>query len=37
MYLNEGKFIHVDINNEMKKCNIDFAMSVIVGRALPDV
>ena len=37
MNLNEGKFIHVDINNEMKKCYIDYAMSVIVGRALPDV
>ena len=37
MNLNEGKFIHVDINKEMKKCYIDYAMSVIVGRALPDV
>ena len=37
MNLNEGKYIHVDINNEMKKCYIDYAMSVIVGRALPDV
>lgn len=34
---NEGKVIPVDINNEMKKCYIDYAMSVIVGRALPDV
>ena len=31
------KFISVDIKNEMKKCYIDYAMSVIVGRALPDV
>lgn len=37
MNLNEGKFIHVDINKEMKRCYIDYAMSVIVGRALPDV
>ena len=26
MNLNEGKFIHVDINKEMKKCYIDYAM-----------
>ena len=37
MDFNEGKIIPVDINNEMKKCYIDYAMSVIVGRALPDV
>ena len=34
---NEGKVLPVDIRNEMKKCYIDYAMSVIVGRALPDV
>ena len=34
---NEGKVIPADINKEMKKCYIDYAMSVIVGRALPDV
>lgn len=34
---NEGKIINVDIKSEMKKCYIDYAMSVIVGRALPDV
>ncbi|MBU3228720.1 DNA gyrase subunit A [Clostridium algidicarnis] len=34
---NEGKVIPVDIESEMKKCYIDYAMSVIVGRALPDV
>ncbi|MBR6801928.1 MAG: DNA gyrase subunit A [Eubacteriaceae bacterium] len=28
---------HVDIANEMEKSYIDYAMSVIVGRALPDV
>ncbi|AOR22229.1 DNA gyrase subunit A [Clostridium taeniosporum] len=37
MEFNEGKIIPVDIKNEMKKCYIDYAMSVIVGRALPDV
>ena len=37
MNFNEGKVIPIDINNEMKKCYIDYAMSVIVGRALPDV
>ena len=37
MSLNEGKVIDVDINKEMKRCYIDYAMSVIVGRALPDV
>jgi DNA gyrase subunit A len=34
---NEGKVLPVDIQHEMKKCYIDYAMSVIVGRALPDV
>ena len=37
MNLNEGKVVNVDINSEMKKCYIDYAMSVIAGRALPDV
>lgn len=37
MSFNEGKVIPIDINKEMKKCYIDYAMSVIVGRALPDV
>ena len=31
------KIISVDIEREMKKSYIDYAMSVIVGRALPDV
>lgn len=31
------KIVSVDINDEMKKCYIDYAMSVIVSRALPDV
>jgi DNA gyrase subunit A len=29
--------IDVDITSEMKSSYIDYAMSVIVGRALPDV
>ena len=37
MDFNEGKVKVVDIKEEMKKCYIDYAMSVIVGRALPDV
>ncbi|WP_244834164.1 DNA gyrase subunit A [Clostridium sp. BJN0001] len=37
MEFNEGKVIPVEINHEMKKCYIDYAMSVVVGRALPDV
>ncbi len=32
-----GKIGHVDIEDEMKNSYIDYAMSVIVGRALPDV
>jgi len=31
------KLIEVELNSEMKKAYIDYAMSVIVGRALPDV
>jgi len=33
----EQRVVPVDIRNEMKKSYIDYAMSVIVGRALPDV
>ncbi len=33
----EGKIKPVEIADEMKKCYIDYAMSVIIGRALPDV
>ena len=29
--------VDVDLEREMKKSYIDYAMSVIVGRALPDV
>lgn len=31
------RVITIDINKEMQKCYIDYAMSVIVARALPDV
>lgn len=34
---NIGHIAPVDIRHEMKKSYIDYAMSVIVGRALPDV
>jgi DNA gyrase subunit A len=34
---NQGKVLPVHIENEMKKCYTDYAMSVIIGRALPDV
>jgi DNA gyrase subunit A len=34
---NQGNVLPVDISQEMKKSYIDYAMSVIVGRALPDV
>ena len=34
---NAKKIVHVDIEKEMKKSYIDYAMSVIVQRALPDV
>ena len=33
----DGKIIPIRIEEEMKKSYIDYAMSVIVGRALPDV
>ncbi len=35
--LNQGKIIAINIEDEMKNSYIDYAMSVIVGRALPDV
>ena len=33
----ENKIINVDIEKEMRKSYLDYSMSVIVGRALPDV
>ena len=32
-----GKIIPLNLETEMKKSYIDYAMSVIIGRALPDV
>jgi DNA gyrase subunit A len=34
---NHGLIEKVDINQEMRKSYLDYAMSVIIGRALPDV
>lgn len=34
---NNGSVLHVDIVDEMKQSYIEYSMSVIVGRALPDV
>ena len=33
----EGKIVPIGVEDEMKSSYIDYAMSVIVGRALPDV
>ena len=35
--INNGKILSRDLNREMKDSYIDYSMSVIVGRALPDV
>lgn len=35
--VNHGRIVQVDIENEMKTAYIDYSMSVIVSRALPDV
>lgn len=37
MEQNNGKVISVDISSEMKKCYMEYSMSVIIGRALPDI
>src|SRR6516164_4796711 len=34
---NRGHIVPTEIENEMKDSYLDYAMSVIVGRALPDV
>ena len=34
---NQGRILPVDISSEMKKCYMEYSMSVIVGRALPDI
>lgn len=36
-YMNIGKLQSIDITEEMKRSYLDYAMSVIVSRALPDV
>ena len=33
----DERLIQIDIEDEMKSSYLDYAMSVIVGRALPDV
>ncbi len=35
--IGSGKVLPININDEMKNSYLDYAMSVIVGRALPDV
>ncbi|MBQ1349542.1 MAG: hypothetical protein IIY61_02670, partial [Ruminococcus sp.] len=35
--MNENRIIDVDLQNEMQKSFLDYSMSVIVSRALPDV
>lgn len=35
--LEDQKIINVEINKEMRKSFLDYSMSVIVSRALPDV
>lgn len=37
MNIENGSVIDVDIDQEMRKSYLDYSMSVIVGRALPDV
>lgn len=32
-----SKIVEVDVEKEMRKSYLDYSMSVIVGRALPDV
>ena len=35
--IEQERLIKIDINEEMKQAYIDYSMSVIVSRALPDV
>ncbi|MFA6808685.1 MAG: DNA gyrase subunit A [Eubacteriales bacterium] len=37
MEINKGKVLPIELSHELKKSFIDYAMSVIVSRALPDV
>lgn len=34
---NIGNVLNIDISSEMKKCYMEYSMSVIIGRALPDI
>ena len=36
-FLEDSKLVQTEIHDEMKNSYIDYAMSVIIGRALPDV
>ncbi len=36
-FFEDGKIVPVNIRDQMRQCYIDYAMSVIIGRALPDV
>lgn len=36
MSISESRIIPTDLGNEMSRCYLEYAMSVIVGRALPD-
>ena len=35
--MNNDRIIEINIENEMKSSYIDYSMSVIVSRALPDI
>ncbi len=37
MDMNQGQITEIDINKEMREAYLQYSMSVIVGRALPDV
>ena len=36
-HVDESSIQHIEISDEMERCYISYAMSVIIGRALPDV
>ena len=35
--VNKNKIVNINISEEMKRSYLDYAMTVIVSRALPDV
>ncbi len=37
MYIDKEKIQNVNVEDEMKQAYLDYAMSTIMGRALPDV